>query len=1659
MHSSPPLSIQRSLSGINDPQEGIHRNRVIKSNEKMPLIPKSRNSLKRATTAKNTPYQSIISGKGSSGSLSHLKDPQTKRSILSRTKSALKAPTNSKLKKSNTTTIEQLGVRKPTQRDISTSNPDCASPLDWHKILKLMKKQYKVKNGNLAVKRAIRAALSDQPQQTDLKLSGEILCLAQSSARIAAGSSDTQIYILELKNRQLGVSEALEGHSGAVLCLDYDPNGQTLLSGGQEGRIVVWSLDLNYSPHFRKIQVLEDHRAPVRALAWIPELRVLLSGAEEANLFAYREREGELTRNVKLARVQVLTPLKEVYAITVSQGGMVVAVGGSSGAGEGVQHQISIFRLKKSISFLYQNMGDLRGIEAKRGANGVGMGVLSRSAALNAKFGADENFRTPQRLSLKTSINSPVKRSLSASKPVLRSTNEASNSSNAQNSSKDSKDQNLAKKSKPQKTEKNQLFEASQELSTTHGKPIRSLKLTGDSKILVCGTDYFGIYIFLKNKNFGNYKLWQSIMSHTDSITSVDLSLNGLYLVAASKDRFVKIYKKNIKGTFSLKSEFIDKSDRSEVTAVRFVDRLMGVVSSSRAQRVSYLPLEGKSEYDLIKASEAVSGGRLGQNSFQRASRTGLGRIGGSKGSEFANKAQKIEIFEKDEKIQNLRISASGMVFVAASTTGTFSIYSSQSLDQIADQKVTKNSQTQKINFSLIQTFSEPLNNSRHPLPIAISTNDHLIATAANKTVILHIIDPETKKQYLELNRLNIGSKILDTQLIGPTFDVLTATNSNMIYIHRLKPQKQRYQIFEVLVGHSGPVGSISVSGSGLVMASGSYSKEVMIWSRESLDNKFGLPQVFRGHSRKLLKVLVVGSRGGVFKPGNGLDGRVIVSMCAGGKLKVYRKIEVFEQDFTQFGVKGHVIDTVKAINPKTGVNASSKTWKYTEIQSFADVHNMPCYAESSGLGDFLFTKGKGVSNLKLWYVHPGGLIPLTELRTCSYCFVPKSLNYVIETPGDSRNTLRVLRLRQRAHLQPNLALWKALLDLFSSQKKFLNKASTVRFMELLDSARKGGHLFKLEDNTMLHSEANILLIAVLSADPQIVSSAFEAYGYNPLYFGDGYDPLDWAIELNSAPVLDALSNFFWSRKKLFLTFLTLKRLLKGIRTKSSTFRAFLIDILFLKVGGSGGSFFGQFCLDGGCLVLPGSSWVLDSVSRGFFEGFGEVEFLRGVGVKEVDLRCSSLEISLELGSKELSWLLMAFSEVDAADLTEPILAILKQILSQNKTFPALYYSLGLLQFVLFVCFLIWAENNVYLAIPIFLLNLLFLGLETSYLINRTHTLDAELHGTRFRYTRRQYTPISGSIAKIINYLISSIIVVLLSSSLVSNTNLGINLLSNASLLIFSVTAAQIFSIFSLNFRLYFSSFLPSLLTRLAPISLIGFIGVAVMSLARLNLMYTTGGASANKTVEEASRRFKEEYGVLHGNWDLDETLGSDYNSYAVHFVSSCFLGLIFGAFLVSFVNRKFLDFQKNLKRNHTRSTLFALNYFDCMLKGLGSWTWSGWRRPTFYYVIYEKQPILDELGEYKGRSYDKRVHWVNMEEIGKGMDRLEKKISLLKGGSSKDEKMANKELEGPRRSAVVSEGVEGDKRGTRIPKTPKSRTLGTRVGDRRQLRGFKPIS
>ena len=143
-----------------------------------------------------------------------------------------------------------------------------------------------------------------------------VLCLAASSdgQTLVSGGLDDRIMVWDLVSG--ACDKILEGHTKSVNGLAISPDGKTLVSCSDDISLKFWDL-----PRGVLLRSKSDHTRDINAIAISPDGQFLISGAEDRTVCAWRLNSGELLRSYPEV-------LGMVRSVDISANGQWIASGG-----------------------------------------------------------------------------------------------------------------------------------------------------------------------------------------------------------------------------------------------------------------------------------------------------------------------------------------------------------------------------------------------------------------------------------------------------------------------------------------------------------------------------------------------------------------------------------------------------------------------------------------------------------------------------------------------------------------------------------------------------------------------------------------------------------------------------------------------------------------------------------------------------------------------------------------------------------------------------------------------------------------------------------------------------------------------------------------------------------------------------------------------------------------------------------------------------------------------------------------------------------------------------------------------------------------------------------------------------------------------------------
>ena len=118
------------------------------------------------------------------------------------------------------------------------------------------------------------------------------LAAARDGESIVSGGGDGKLIWWPVAAETPTPIRTIEAHTGWVRCLAVSPNGQLIASGGNDKTVRIWNLSDG-----AKVQEIAGHEVPVYSLLWHPNGQTLLSGDLRGNVKQWDVATGKLARS------------------------------------------------------------------------------------------------------------------------------------------------------------------------------------------------------------------------------------------------------------------------------------------------------------------------------------------------------------------------------------------------------------------------------------------------------------------------------------------------------------------------------------------------------------------------------------------------------------------------------------------------------------------------------------------------------------------------------------------------------------------------------------------------------------------------------------------------------------------------------------------------------------------------------------------------------------------------------------------------------------------------------------------------------------------------------------------------------------------------------------------------------------------------------------------------------------------------------------------------------------------------------------------------------------------------------------------------------------------------------------------------------------------
>ena len=125
------------------------------------------------------------------------------------------------------------------------------------------------------------------------------LCYLLDGSLVACGYDD-EGGNLKVFSPSFELVQTLVGHDCAVLCVTVSPSGSHFASGGDDGKVIIWS-EPGGGGELARVQVLEDHTTAILAVRFSPDGKQLATGSNDESIktYSFNERSAILAHTLE----------------------------------------------------------------------------------------------------------------------------------------------------------------------------------------------------------------------------------------------------------------------------------------------------------------------------------------------------------------------------------------------------------------------------------------------------------------------------------------------------------------------------------------------------------------------------------------------------------------------------------------------------------------------------------------------------------------------------------------------------------------------------------------------------------------------------------------------------------------------------------------------------------------------------------------------------------------------------------------------------------------------------------------------------------------------------------------------------------------------------------------------------------------------------------------------------------------------------------------------------------------------------------------------------------------------------------------------------------------------------------------------------------------
>ena len=828
---------------------------------------------------------------------------------------------------------------------------------------------------------------------------------------------------------------------------------------------------------------------------------------------------------------------------------------------------------------------------------------------------------------------------------------------------------------------------------------------------------------------------------------------------------------------------------------------------------------------------------------------------------------------------------------------------------------------------------------------------------------------------------IDTGTKIDSLSFFGKKNGFIVGGRDNKLRIY-----SETGDLIQTLDAHSLRVSSCTGSSDGDVIITGSMDLSLKVWAKEKLKKKKrsqnGIPEEPDKYSLSQQFDTIHSSR------------VELIALSEDSKLLITSS-------------KSETLLFTKNRDEKPFIKSlTKKTFKYSQIQILKEGFSQIFisldrkYVVTRGVA----SEGTG-GKVKLWQVVDHKLVlvyDLGESKTITLSeknfrdmFILKaeaSAGNDQRTQGEEKSEpVELVKLKVTPKIEDNFDMEKKVLKLFDNKVEFIDKDNLNSMIEYLEQEviskveGESEELKTFKTDLIIHGRVNLLLIAVLSRNPAIISQILEKYGYKPFFYKKGLDPIRAAFQIDNGSCLEVIAEYLENNDIIRRDFVTHSTFVKAMNTGNDRLKKIFIETFLSppqELEWAKLQPIDQFPMN--------NHLYWNSVSNSTYYDQDLRDSLQEKKLKE-------LKNLPENSNMDQVRMIVTHFQISPLVMTRKGYQMIKAL---NKVPDEMF--VGDLKYMIrgfwwVNYFFIWLFSTYKITALVYFIFSISTPVDQRRNSTITMFLNAFLLILEFLVMKRAprvYFRQLDNIMDLYQYSNIPIICFLLRSDTLEQENLGFNLWINL-----TMTIAGFRILFAL--RMYDSvRYLVSMILQ-TMIDMIGFVIISIATIlvfcgTSLNLLWTTEvdpipGPTAYW------RSWKVIFEIFFGNWE--DPLELNYPQYINHLVNSVFIALVMANLLIGIISQTFADYVEKRELVDFREMLSILTELADLFSYLRPKRKDKEVDPDegiFVCFVVKKQEdeAIDQVAEGIERLEERQEEI--MQKIEERFDRIDKQFEML---------------------------------------------------------------